>query len=988
MKASKPFCLFFLLHIFFLVILSYGSSAAAASGKSTTSIGVVIDEDSRVGKEQKIAMKIAVQNLNNSTNHKLTIHFQNVSAGNPFQAAIAADQLIKVEKVQVLIGSQAWQEAAIVADVGNRAQVPVISLAASSVSPKLTHVRWPFLVQMASNSSKEMESVASIVHSYSWKKVVVIYEDGAYGDPGALVLLSKALIEKGSHVEYCLVLPSYTSLSDPQGFIGDEVVKLLSRKSRVFIFLQSSLLMAKHLVREARRIGLMERDSVWIVTDSITSVLDSSDPLFVTSMEGAIGTKSYYSKETSSFMELRAQFREIIKSDYPEEENLEPGVYALRAYDSIMAISHAVTKLGSDENTTAKTLLEGILSSKFLGLSGNISFRDGSLLDSSNLRIINVVGKVYKDLGFWSSEGFLKNVDQVKGGARSMKTLVSTVLVNWPGNLTRDPKGWIMPSDVKKMKIAVPGKTVYPKFVEVVNDSRSVNFSGFCIDLFGAIVNVLKKNYSLPYEFIPFNGTYDDLVLSVSNETYDAAVGDVTIIESRAKLVEFTQPFAESGLSMMVQYKHKPTRAWLFLKPFSPSMWLATIGILFYTMFIVWFFERASNPDFKGPCHDQLGTTMWFTFSSLFFAHKEKVYSNFTKMVVVVWLFVVLVLTSSYTASLSSMLTIDRVEPKVEDLQWLRNKNATVGCDGGSFVTDYLTNVLKLENIKHIENQYDYISEFDKGGINASFIELPYQRFFLEDNCNHFTTVGPTYRFGGFAFAFQKGSPIARDVSEAILTLTENGTLKQLETKWFPLATNCSARKNTGSLTIESFWGIYLISGATSTVCFLIFIAKLLVLRKTKDRNQRNEGASAIPAEEGNLRKAIAIVRYNRRDNRISLDIYLSWVEFWRTENFQKKSSIQKSNRRSGVDGRPSTHTSGSASHRTVAARAKVQYKREPTADLIFYLTHTKRVKKKKNPIVEAIENGMDDEDAEDDGNVEVVWIDKKSQKIYMSFNL
>ncbi|KAK1374060.1 hypothetical protein POM88_030253 [Heracleum sosnowskyi] len=127
--------------------------------------------------------------------------------------------------------------------------------------------------------------------------------------------------------------------------------------------------------------------------------------------------------------------------------------------------------------------------------------------------------------------------------------------------------------------------------------------------------------------------------------------------------------------------------------------------------------------------------------------------------------------------------------------------------------------------------------------------------------------------------------------------------------------------------------------------------------------------------------------RYNRRDNRISLDVYLSWVEFWRTENFQKKSSIQKSNRHSGVDGRPSTHTSGSASHRTVAARAKVQYKREPTADLIFYLTHTKRVKKKKNPIAEAIENGMDDEDvedAEDDGNVEVVWIDKKSQKIYI----
>ena len=100
-------------------------------------------------------------------------------------------------------------------------------------------------------------------------------------------------------------------------------------------------------------------------------------------------------------------------------------------------------------------------------------------------------------------------------------------------------------------------------------------------------------------------------------------VGDVTILEHRAKFVEFTQPFVESGLSMMVQYKPEPTRAWLFLKPFSRSMWLATLGILFYTMFIVWFFERKSNPDFKGAFRDQLGTTMWFTFSTLFFAQSK-----------------------------------------------------------------------------------------------------------------------------------------------------------------------------------------------------------------------------------------------------------------------------------------------------------------------------------------------------------------------------
>lgn len=116
------------------------------------------------------------------------------------------------------------------------------------------------------------------------------------------------------------------------------------------------------------------------------------------------------------------------------------------------------------------------------------------------------------------------------------------------------------------------------------------------------------------------------------------------------------------------------------------------------------------------------------------------------------WLFVVLILSSSYTASLSSMLTIQRLEPKVKDIEWVRKTNASVGCDGDSFVKDYLRKVLGLEQIKTIANQTDYPAEFDKGDIAASFLELPYQKVFMQEYCNQYTTVGPTYRFGGLGF--------------------------------------------------------------------------------------------------------------------------------------------------------------------------------------------------------------------------------------------
>jgi hypothetical protein len=94
---------------------------------------------------------------------------------------------------------------------------------------------------------------------YQWKSVVVIYEDGAYAsDSGtSALLLSKALQDVDSEIDYRLVLPPASSVSSPKGFVLDELLKLQNAtKSRVFIVLQTSLSMATHLFREAKISGL------------------------------------------------------------------------------------------------------------------------------------------------------------------------------------------------------------------------------------------------------------------------------------------------------------------------------------------------------------------------------------------------------------------------------------------------------------------------------------------------------------------------------------------------------------------------------------------------------------------------------------------------------------------------------------------------------------------------------------------------------------
>lgn len=117
--------------------------------------------------------------------------------------------------------------------------------------------------------------------------------------------------------------------------------------------------------------------------------------------------------------------------------------------------------------------------------------------------------------------------------------------------------------------------------------------------------------------------------------------------------------------------------------------------------------------------------------------------------------------------------------------------------------------------------------------------------------------------------AFQKGSPLARDFSEAILTLLENGTMQKLEEEWLgssmTLVNNDTSVK-TQSLSLSSFWGLYLLSGATSTVCFLIFVCRLF-LRKSRQLSQvhdENEPKTEQVARPASLMKTATFGHIDR----------------------------------------------------------------------------------------------------------------------------
>lgn len=76
-------------------------------------------------------------------------------------------------------------------------------------------------------------------------------------------------------------------------------------------------------------------------------------------------------------------------------------------------------------------------------------------------------------------------------------------------------------------------------------------------------------------------------------------------------MVDFTQPYIESGLVVVAPVKKMNSDAWAFLMPFTPRMWGVTAVFFVVVGLVVWFLEHRRNEEFRGTPRKQITTILW-----------------------------------------------------------------------------------------------------------------------------------------------------------------------------------------------------------------------------------------------------------------------------------------------------------------------------------------------------------------------------------------
>lgn len=139
--------------------------------------------------------------------------------------------------------------------------------------------------------------------------------------------------------------------------------------------------------------------------------------------------------------------------------------------------------------------------------------------------------------------------------------------------------------------------------------------------------------------------------------------------------------------------------------------------------------------------------------SFFFLSTGENTVSTLSRLVLTIWLFVVLIIQSSYTASLSSILTVQQLSSHIKGIDSLRTGNYSIGFQVGSFTENYLREELNIPMSRLISlgSPEEYSSALENGTVAAIVEESPYVQLFLSSHCKY-KIVGQEFTKSGWGF--------------------------------------------------------------------------------------------------------------------------------------------------------------------------------------------------------------------------------------------
>ncbi|KAM5151083.1 glutamate receptor ionotropic, NMDA 2C [Callospermophilus lateralis] len=389
---------------------------------------------------------------------------------------------------------------------------------------------------------------------------------------------------------------------------------------------------------------------------------------------------------------------------------------------------------------------------------------------------------------------------------------------------------------------------------------------GFCIDILKKLAKVVKFSYDL---YLVTNGKHGKRVRGVWNgmigEVYykraDMAIGSLTINEERSEIVDFSVPFVETGISVMVARSNGTVSPSAFLEPYSPAVWVMMfvmcLTVVALTVFLFEYFspvsysQNLSKGKKPGGPSFTIGKSVWLLWALVFnnSVPIENPRGTTSKIMVLVWAFFAVIFLASYTANLAAFMIqeqyIDTVSG-LSDKKFQRPQdqyppfrfgtvpNGSTERNIRSNYRDMHTHMVKF-NQRSVE---DALTSLKMGKLDAFIYDAAVLNYMAgkDEGCKLVTIgSGKVFATTGYGIAMQKDSHWKRAIDLALLQFLGDGETQKLETVW--LSGICHNEKNevmSSKLDIDNMAGVFYMLLVAMGLALLVFAWEHLVYWKLR----------------------------------------------------------------------------------------------------------------------------------------------------------
>ena len=292
----------------------------------------------------------------------------------------------------------------------------------------------------------------------------------------------------------------------------------------------------------------------------------------------------------------------------------------------------------------------------------------------------------------------------------------------------------------------------------------------------------------LDFEFYTVETVTEQLDAVASGEA-DGGIAAISITQEREEVIDFTFSYFDCwpGHSRLgcklVGATHSSNHQPGFLVRLLELFGLLLVVIV-AAGHVIWLLERNRNEDFPiGYLAGVWQGIWWAAVTVTTVGYGDKTPRGLTGRIFgLLWMFAGLFIIASFTAGVTSRLTVQQIQGVINGPQDLPGK--IVVTVEGSTADEWLTATAHSAPYgRHVDEAYDLL---DRGSVQAVVYDYPVLRYYaLNFGEGRVQVVGAPFNEEDYGIAFPADSPLREEINRALLQLREDGTYDQIYAKWF-----------------------------------------------------------------------------------------------------------------------------------------------------------------------------------------------------------